>query len=175
MPEETIPAIDTQDEDMTDEVVHYECAFHILPTVADEEVQSVVDGLQLLVTRSGGSVIGAEVSERYDLAYEIAKAVAGVNRRFNAAHFGWMRFTLAPSSLDAVIVEVKQKPEILRYLVIRLTREEAQKPFSILDASRAREQANDKSTIIEREARGEETGEVSEGLLDESLEKLTAE
>ncbi len=139
MADETMPAVDVQEDAITDDVAAYECAFHILPTIADEEVPSVVDKLKSLVARSGGTMTDEEVSERYDLAYEITKQIDGAHRRFNAAHFGWVRFTLTPAALPTVTEEMAHMPEILRYLVIRLTREEAQKPFSLFAARQAQD------------------------------------
>ena len=151
MPEETMPAIeaqegDTADEDVTGTVASYECAFHILPTVADEEVGSVIDRLKALIARSGGAVTDEEISERYDLAYEIIQPVDGVNRRFSAAHFGWIRFMLSPDALAGVAEEMKRTPEILRYLIIRLTREEVRKPFSIFETRRAQDRLHTENT-----------------------------
>ena len=139
MADETMPAVDVQEGDMAEEAVSYECAFHILPTIADEEVPDVVERLKGLITHAGGSVTDEEVSERYELSYEITKQVEGANRRFNTAHFGWMRFTLAPVALTGLGEEIAHMPEILRHLVVRLTREEATKPFSIFEARRAQD------------------------------------
>jgi ribosomal protein S6 len=169
MLEVTMPAIDAQDEDMTEEVVHYECAFHILPTIADEEVSGLVEGLKTILTRSGGTVTAEEIPERYDLAYDIVKHVDGTPRRFNATHFGWVRFTLSPAVLGAVIEDIRHLPEMVRFLIIRLTKEDIQKPFSIvgLRAERARDE--------EHEEEVEVPDEVPVEALDQSLEKLTTE
>lgn len=179
MTEATMPAIEVQDSDTAEDVADYECAFHILPTIADEEVPGVVEGLKTLVMRLGGTITNAEAPERYDLAYDITKQVDGVNRRFNAAHFGWIRFVLAPRALPACIEEIKQKPEILRHLIIRLTRAEARMPFSIFEARRTEDRMKDKSdaevATRRKEARGEDDGTVSDELLDQSLEKLTTQ
>lgn len=168
-----MPAIEAQEDEATDEVVHYECAFHILPTIAEPEVSGVVEELKGLITRSGGIITDEEVSERYNLAYEITKQVDGVNRRFNAAHFGWMRFALAPSALGGVVDELQHKPEILRYLIIRLTREETQKPFALFETRRA--QVRSAAASRKKHEDVNEAGEISEEALDQSLEKITAE
>lgn len=136
MPEEQIETIEAQEEGATDAAAHYECAFHALPTIADMEVSKVVDNLKFVITRSGGTVIGEEVSSLYSLAYEIVKPVDGASRRFNAAHFGWVRFILAPQKLASFTEECKHMPELLRYMVIRLTREEIRTPFSIVETPR---------------------------------------
>ena len=138
MPEEIMPAVEAQAEEAADEAAHYECAFHVLPTIADEEAPHVVSELRSLLARAGGTVTDEEAPERPDLAYEVIKQVDGVNRRFNAAHFGWIRFTLAPRALPQCLDELKHRPELLRYLVIRLTKEETQHPFFIAETRRER-------------------------------------
>ncbi len=135
MVEETMPAVEAQDVEGQD-VVAYECAFHILPTIADEEVPGVVEKLKGLVTAAGGVVTTDEVIPRFDLAYEITKQIDGVNRRFNAAHFGWMRFSIEPSKLAHITEELDHTPELLRHLIIRLTRAELEQPFSIFEIRR---------------------------------------
>lgn len=158
-----------------EETAHYECAFHILPTITDGEVPGVVEYLKALVTRVGGTITDEEVSGRYDLAYDIVTKVDGVNRRFNAAYFGWIRFTLATAAIPAYDAEVRQKPEILRYLVIRLTREEAQRPFSLFVTRRAQDRPYAENKENEETGNGETGGVLSEEALDRSLEKITAD
>ena len=166
-----MPASEAQEEGAADEHAHYECAFHILPTLADEEVPGVVESLKALVMYAGGTVTSAEIAGRYDLAYEIAKQVDGKGRRFNAAHFGWMRFLLAPSVLVALTQELAHKPELLRYLVIRLTRDEAQNPFFLLGVSRPGADSADADAVTTAKVESA----VSEEALDQSLEKLVTE
>ncbi|MBI4086833.1 30S ribosomal protein S6 [Candidatus Kaiserbacteria bacterium] len=173
MDEENIPATEAQGDEQADEAAHYECAFHILPTVADGEVSVVVDALKAIVTHAGGTVTHDEIVPRYDLAYEIIKSVDGVSRRFNAAHFGWMRFTVAPAALPGITEEYARRPEILRHLVIKLTREEVEKPFSLVDLHKPEgEPAGDGTS-------GHEDAEAvvvsTEGTSEESREKVQGE
>ncbi len=111
------------------EVAHYECAFHILPTVTEEEVPAVVARIEKLITDAGGTIANKEMPEQIDLAYEIVKPIEGYNRRFNAAHFGWVRFTLVPEALPEFSEEIGLMPELLRFITVRLTRAEEEQPF----------------------------------------------
>lgn len=138
MAEETMPVTEVQANVDDQEVAHYECAFHILPTVTEEEVPSVVDALTKLITTAGGTITNQEAPEHVDLAYEIIKQVDGYNRRFNAAHFGWVRFTVAPSEIPELTAEIKLMPTLLRFLVVKLTRAEEAQPFSVFANRRAR-------------------------------------
>lgn len=127
MADETMPVTEAQV--FNDEVAEYECAFHILPTVADEEVSGVADALRERIVRAGGTITTEEAPQRFDLAYDISVKVGGTNRTFNASHFGWMRFTLEPGNLPALEREVANTEEIFRHLIVRLTREEAEHPY----------------------------------------------
>ena len=156
MVDELVPAAEAQaavsEETTDDEIAHYECAFHILPTVAEEEVSALMERVKALIAAAGGVVAEEELAGQVDLAYEIAKETGGSRRRFNAAHFCWVRFTLAPSALSALAEEVGRLPEILRHLVVRLTAEEIQKPHF---ARAARQRGEASGAVVPEEAPAE--------------------
>jgi len=128
MSEETMPVAETAVGNER-EAVSYELAFHVLPTVTEGEVTQVFDRLKNLITKAGGNVTGEEAPERFDLAYEIEKYLEGKNRHFTSAYFGWIRFTLSPAALEALTEEIDAQKELLRYLLIRLTKVEENNPF----------------------------------------------
>ena len=107
----------------------YELAFHILPTVAEGEVQSVANELKELVTATEAEITASEMPERVELAYDINKVVAGKRRLFGSAYFGWMRFKLPPSALVGLTETIDRQSKLLRYLLIKLTKVEAANPF----------------------------------------------
>lgn len=112
------------------EVAHYELAFHILPTVVEGEVPTIVNKLKGLVTAHGGTITGEEAPQRFDLAYEIVKYLEGKNRKFSSAYFGWIRFSSDPEQVPALTEEVTATKELLRYLLIKLSKAEAASPFN---------------------------------------------
>ncbi len=111
------------------ELVSYELAFHVLPTVAEGEVPSVVDSIKSHITKAGGEIFDEEEAQRFDLAYEIAKYMEGRNRRFSSAYFGWVRFRLEASELVHVTEALDITKEMLRYMVVKLTKVEEANPF----------------------------------------------
>jgi ribosomal protein S6 len=111
------------------EFTSYEFAFHVLPTVAEGEVPGVVDSLKALITKAGGQIFDEEIAQRFDLAYEISKYLEGKNRRFSSAYFGWVRFRLPASALTELTEAFEGQKEILRYLLVKLTKVEEQNPF----------------------------------------------
>lgn len=113
------------------ETASYECAFHILPTGTDEEVSAVFAKLKELVEQAGGTVVHEETPRLLDLAYEIEKSIDGSKRSFNAAYFGWVRFVALPEAAVAADEAVRTAPEVLRHLLVKLTRQEEEQPFFV--------------------------------------------
>ena len=111
------------------ELVRYELAYHILPTVAEGEVTAVTEELKALVAKAGGTVVDEEAAERFELAYEIDKYLEGRYRKFTSAYFGWVRFELAPAALAGLTEAVDEHKQLLRSLLIRLTKNEEAHPF----------------------------------------------
>lgn len=111
------------------ELQSYELAFHVLPTIAEGEVKGVVDALKAHIAEHGGTIGTEETPARFDLAYEIVKHLEGRNRKFSSAYFGWIRFTLEGNKLAELSTEIDHVKEILRYMVIRLTKVEEANPF----------------------------------------------
>lgn len=107
----------------------YELAFHVLPTVAEGEVTSVVEKIKSHITKAGGETIGEEAPARFELAYEIEKHLEGRNRKFSSAYFGWIRFQVEPSIIDSLSKEIEGMKEVLRSMIIKLTKVEEAHPF----------------------------------------------
>ena len=128
-----MPATEAITTDAT-EVATYELAFHVLPTVAEGEVPAVVTALKDKITAHGGEIIAEEAPARFDLAYEIIKYLEGRNRRFKSAYFGWIRFTAAPEAVPELQAEIESVKELLRFLLVKLTKEEAAHPFYFHEA-----------------------------------------
>jgi len=128
MSETNVPAVEaTNTEEL--ELSSYELAFHVLPTVAEGEVLSVFDTLKNHIKKAGGELGEEEAPQRFDLAYDIVKYLEGKNRKFSSAYFGWVRFSLSPSELTELTETIDGTKELLRYLLIRLTKVEDQNPF----------------------------------------------
>ena len=117
----------------------YELAFHVLPTVAEGEVATVFQNLKDAITKAGGTVTTEEAPERFELAYEIVKYLEGRNRKFTSAYFGWVRFTAEPEMIAAISEEVDGTKELLRHLMIKLTKVEEANPFYFHEALAALE------------------------------------
>lgn len=156
-----------------EETSSYEFAFHILPTVAEEEVQSVFEALKGHITKAGGELFDEEVPEHTPLAYDIVKQIDGKNLKFHSAYFGWLRFRILGEKLASLTESIDAELELLRYLIIKLTRAEEQHPFRFHEARKAQkvEEVEEREVLSGKEEK-EERAEVSEEKLDESLGRI---
>ena len=124
-----MPAAEATPVLLEDERNAYELAFHILPTVAEGEVPGVFDSIKALITKDNGEIFDEEAPERFELAYEIVKHMEGKNRKFTSAYFAWVRFNAPSDAIERILEEVSSRPDILRHLMIKLTKVEQESPF----------------------------------------------
>lgn len=174
MTETTMPAVEAT-EDNFDDRNSYEFAFHVLPTVAEGEVASVVDAIKTHIAKDG-EIISEENPERVELAYPIVKSMEGKNRKFTSAYFGWVRFKLESDKLGALMDDLSIETRILRHLLIKLTREEDEHPFRFHENRKSVKMVEvfkGDEVLSEVQTEEEEHVEVSETALEESLEKIT--
>ena len=177
MAEENMPAADAASI-ADDERVHYELAFHLLPTAAEEEVQKVFEELKALITKAGGDISDEEVPKNYELAYTIEKILDGRRHEFASSYFGWVRFRLDAEHAADVKEAADARQDVLRYIIVRLTKEEEMNPYRVHDIAPVDKEYNEdddnEESIAHNPATQEETAEVKEEELEESLEKITS-
>lgn len=163
-----------------DERASYEFAFHVLPTVAEGEVGSVVESIKKHITKAGGECGAEEMPERVDLEYPIIKQIEGKNRKFTSAYFGWIRFSILPEKLEALTEELTQEGSILRSLMLRLTRREEENPFRFHEHRKSSKHArenddHDTMEVSETEETEKETEDVQDEGADVSGESASEE
>ena len=124
-----MPAAEASEATLEQELNSYELAFHILPTVAEGEVQGVFDAVKALITKDGGALFDEEAPQRFELAYEMVKQFEGKNRSYASAYFGWVRFKAEANTITKILEEVTVRTDILRHILIKLTKIEEQNPF----------------------------------------------
>lgn len=134
-----MPAIEVENVMETDEKERqsYELAFHVLPTIAEGEVATVFDSIKAVITSNGGEIFDEETPERFNLAYEIEKHLEGKNRKFHSAYFGWVRFKAYAEGAVVVNEAISGNTNILRHLLVKLTRIEEETPFRFHEALRS--------------------------------------
>ena len=137
----------------------YELAFHVLPTVVEGEVPTVFEAVKEAIVKAGGELKEEEQPQRLDLAYEIIKYIEGKHRHFHSAYFGWVRFSVTPDKIAEIEEALEENLFILRYLVVRLTKQEEANPFYF---HQALEEAQKSENIDEEDLSPETTEEDSD-------------
>jgi len=129
-----MPAVEAGDVVEEQVLSNYELAFHVLPTIAEGEVATVFQSLKDIITKNGGTLSSEEAPERFDLAYEVVKYLEGRNRKFTSAYFGWVRFSANASAIEAINEDIDGVSELLRHLLVKLTKTEEANPFMFHEA-----------------------------------------
>ncbi|MCF7816163.1 MAG: 30S ribosomal protein S6 [Candidatus Pacebacteria bacterium] len=177
MSETTMPAAEATDVAF-DERNSYEFAFHVLPTVAEGEVAGAFDEIKAHIAKNA-EITSEEAPERVDLAYPIVKSMEGKNRKFTSSYFGWVRFKMDGEKVNELTEEFSGIQTNLRHLLIKLTAQEEIHPFRFHENRKSVKMVevvkDDSDTLGEIQTETEESAEVSEEALDESLEKITHE
>ena len=78
-----------------------------------------------ILAKHKAEVIADEGAILRPLAYTMVKKIGTVNRRFDTAYFGWIKFEAAPVEVRLIEKEVKEVESILRLLLINTVREHA--------------------------------------------------
>ena len=141
MSETNMPATEVGSSDEKN-VVSYELAFHLLPTVAEGEVPGVFAKIKDQIINHKGEIFAEEIPQRFDLAFEIVKYLEGKHRKFSSAYFGWVRFRMTGEALVAFTEEIDGSKDILRYLLVKLTKIEEANPFAFHESIADRKVVN---------------------------------
>ncbi len=140
MSKNNMPATEADHVDEEQVFASYELAFHVLPTVAEGEVEGVFSSVVALVTKYGGEITTQEAAQRVELSYPIVKKIEGKNRKFSSAYFGWVRFTIDTANIESLTEEIEVEKTLLRTLLVRLTKQEEQNLFFYHEAMAAEKQ-----------------------------------
>lgn len=101
----------------------YELGYHIVSTVAEENLPKEVEALKAIVLQDGGSLVSVGEPKLINLAYSMTKSVADIKKKFTSAYFGWIKFETKSELMPMIKKAVDANPNILRYLLIKTVRE----------------------------------------------------
>ncbi len=101
----------------------YELGYHLVPTLAEEQIPAASGAVRGMIERISKDIIAEELPVFIDLAYQIVKTVEHKNKRFNDAYYGWIKFEASPEGIATLEEELKKDDNVLRYLVVKTLRE----------------------------------------------------
>ncbi len=172
MAEENVIRADENDASGSDVMRVYEVGYHIMPTVHEEDLDTIVGSIRSHIEKASGSFIaeGAPVLTR--LSYSIEVQEHGKNTEYDRGYFGWIKFEAPAESASVLERALAVDPQILRAIVFRTVREETRARIKMQTLREVRRTDSIKSTPRRAE---EAAAPVSEEDLDKALETLTTD
>jgi len=106
----------------------YELGYHLIPTLAEEEVPQYVNKIKDALDSYGAVVISEESPKRMELAYTMYPSVNNKKQKYDKAYFGWIKFETDTESVEAFKKNMDGMDEVFRFLLIITVRENTMAP-----------------------------------------------
>ncbi len=129
----------------------YEIGYLLISSIPPEKVGEEVAFIKSLLEKGNASVIAEGAPELQKLAYEMRKKIGAVYHKYQEAYFGWLKFELEPSKIEAIKNALDARESVLRELIITTVKENT---FlgKTLTAVKAEESIQEKdATVVEGE------------------------
>ena len=139
----------------------YEIGFHLVPTIAEENLMAEVAILRNALESHGGVFISEEFPHARSLAYTLTKKVGGSRAKYDRAYFGWIKFEMSSEKTPEFKKVLDLNNNILRFLLIHTTRETPVTYSKIADVKRTPKEVVGKPVSVEE--------------LDKSIDKLVTD
>ena len=110
-------------ENENEKVQVYEVGYHLVPTIAEENLAKEISAIKATLEKQGAKVISEEHPRSMALAYTIEKYFGTVKKKFHTSYFGWIKFEMSPSAIVIVKKELDTNDSVLRHLLIKTVRE----------------------------------------------------
>ncbi len=153
----------------------YEIGYHVVPTVAEESIASIVDTIRGQIESMQGAIISEDSPKSLDLAYSMDHIVSNKKTIFDRAYFGWIKFEGNPENVIKIKDLLEKNENILRFLIIKTVKEStlSKKPGvktkQVTNVKNVKNVTKDtKDTIAEKKE------VVSEEEVDKAIEELVA-
>ncbi|MDO8565457.1 MAG: 30S ribosomal protein S6 [bacterium] len=135
----------------------YEIGYLILPSIPENELSGITDAIKAVVEKAGGTVLDGEAPFKYDLSYTMTKTIGASRYVVSEAYLGWLKFEGEPEQAVAVKSGLDKIDELLRFLLVKASRE------TTFTFAKARE------ALEEKEEVGEPTSVEDSGVAKEAV------
>ena len=136
----------------------YEVGFHIVSSVAEDDLGVRVTAIRDVIESAGGRMIADEFPKHCELAYPMVKVAANKRATYNSSYFGWMKFDAEASGIKKVEAALKADAFVLRFIIVKTVRENTMAPKKALMQKRGEEverpvapKVEDKPALTEEE------------------------
>jgi len=101
----------------------YEVGYHMLPTIAEENLAGEVTAFKDTLVEKGVIFIADEYPKLIELAYEMARSINNKKQKFSYGYFGWVKFESTTAQAKIIKELLDKNEKLVRYLMIRTVRE----------------------------------------------------
>lgn len=113
----------TKDTQKVEGIKVYEIGYLLTSNVPEEKVADETKALHEILAKKSAEVIAEEAAELRPLAYTMVKKVGAVNQKFTQGYFGWVKFAVLGTEIEAIKVAFEARENMLRALLITTSRE----------------------------------------------------
>lgn len=152
----------------------YEIGYHVLPIVAESDVESVIDRLRKMIEKAGGSFVAEGAPQKMALAFPMAVWNNGTWTKYNDSYFGWLKFEVSSDNIGDIDRACKADKDILRYLILTTVREDTRASVRQFVLKEVKRTDTIKSSVRPKPT-PEIKEEVSDEKLDEAIEEMVAD
>lgn len=164
--------VETTDEAGDTDSRVYELGFHIVPAISEEEAPKEAAAIKQFIKDNGGTVISEEAPKHIELAYAMYRTEGGKKEKFEAAHFGGIKFEMDPDNIAKVKEVLDGNRNIIRHIIFKTVKENTHAEIKLPQVRSERKQ----SVAPKVTPKKEEVGvPVSEEALDESIKEIVVE
>lgn len=102
----------------------YEIGYLIADSIPEEGVPAEADKIKKIISDAGSEIIAEDLPHKERLAYTIRrKTVGGTYEKYDSAYFGWVKFEVSSSKIDAIKKSIEPMPSVVRMILITTVRE----------------------------------------------------
>lgn len=101
----------------------YELGYLLLPSLTDDALNDAVTAIKGILKKSGAQELDSENPVKIDLAYTMSKTVGARKYVLDDAFIGWVKFEAQSDAVQEINDAVKKMDEVIRFLVVKTTRE----------------------------------------------------
>jgi len=116
----------------------YELGYHLIPSLAEEEVPQYVNKIKDALDSYGAVIISEEAPKKIDLAYTMYPSVKNKKQKYAKAYFGWIKFEVDTESANSFKKLIEDMDEVFRSLLIVTVRENTMAPKKLFASPKKR-------------------------------------
>ncbi len=142
----------------------YEVGYHMVPTIAEENLGEEVTVFKDMFLENGAVFISDEYPKLMELAYEMSRSINNKKQKFSYGYFGWVKFECTTTQAKVIKDILDKNEKLVRYLMIKTVRE------NTMSVKRAYGKQDGPRRRIAPKA--EETAPINEETIDKEIDAL---